>query len=262
MYSSLVRRLVLPISLLVLAISLPVLLLSCRKKEAATAEVKPAEVDKSELSAYAPKDAIHPAPPCDEAPPAEATHLGDGVTSYNYYFIAEELQRRPGSLEQTREIERRQAEAQASSGSSILKPPSANVVESEFSHLLGAVAKSNGGLGAAVFDKHGLKIGASGLQMEAMVLARERQDALAAIGASDASHVQRYTCEQLAALAKNCDPKATQGISCWDLEAVSRDCRGTIAAHYRPLFSDDEKVLGASMLVVRERPPCAATQAR
>jgi hypothetical protein len=178
------------------------------------------------------------------------------VTSDNYYFIVEELQRRPGSPKQTRDVERQQAEAQASSGTAALKPPSANVVESEFSHLLGAVAESKGALGVAVFDKHGLKIGASGLQLEGMVQAKVRPEDLAAVGASDAARVQRYTCEQLRELAKSCDPKATQGISCWDLQSATNGCKGYIAAYYRPVLDAKDKPMGVSMLVTREQRPC------
>ena len=199
-----------------------------------------------------------PAPtvPCTDAPPPDATHLGDGVTSYNFYFIAEELQRSPGSAKQTRDVERRQLEAQQSSGTTALKPPSANVVESEFSHLLGAVVDSRGGVGAAVFDMHGLKVGATGLQLESMVLDKQRQDAVAQIRASDAPDVQRYTCRQLGALAKVCDPKSLQGISCWDLELATKDCHSPLVAYYRPVFDAEDQHLGVSMLVVEEKPPC------
>jgi hypothetical protein len=160
--------------------------------------------------------------PCPEVPP-ESMHLGDGTTSHNYYFIAEELERRPGSKTLTQETMRLEQEALQSSGTSVLKPPSANVVESEFSHLLGAVVQSNGGIGAAVFDTHGLKIGAAGLQLEAMLLPKARLSAIMQAGPDDASAVQR---------------------------------RGDILGYYRPAFDANGKAIGVSMLVIEQLPHC------
>jgi hypothetical protein len=160
--------------------------------------------------------------PCPEVPP-ESMHLGDGTTSYNYYFIAEELERRPGSKSLTQETMRLEQEALQSSGTSVLKPPSANVVESEFSHLLGAVVQSNGGIGAAVFDTHGLKIGAAGLQLEAMLLPKARLSAIMQAGAEDPPAVQR---------------------------------RGDILGYYRPAFDANGKAIGVSMLVIEQLPHC------
>ncbi|HYQ72915.1 MAG TPA: hypothetical protein VET88_13435, partial [Gammaproteobacteria bacterium] len=77
-------------------------------------------------------------------------YLGDGVTAYHYYPIVDYLHENPGSEAHTRALERSERAAAKSAGS--LKPPSADLVETEFSHLLGAIARGNGGIGAAVFD--------------------------------------------------------------------------------------------------------------
>jgi hypothetical protein len=159
---------------------------------------------------------------CPEASP-ESMHLGDGTTSYNYYFIAEELERRPGSMAQTQETLQRQKEAELSSGMNVLKPPSANVVETEFSHLLGAVMQNNGGIGAAVFNSHGLKIGAAGLQLEAMLLPELTLRAMLQAGADDPPAVHR---------------------------------EGDILRYYRPVFGVNDKAIGVGMLVVQRLPHC------
>jgi len=159
---------------------------------------------------------------CPDVAP-EFMHLGDGTTSYNYYFIAEELERRPGSMAQTQETLRRQKEAEKSSGMNVLKPPSANVVETEFSHLLGAVMHSNGGVGAAVFNSHGLKIGAAGLQLEAMLLPDLTLRAMMQAGADDPPAVDR---------------------------------EGDLLRYYRPVFGVNGKAIGVGMLVVQRLPQC------
>lgn len=243
-----------------IVLSSTALLLSCGKTASPPPQNAP-ETSEAGDSNPADKRPASPAPPCADAPPAQAVHLGDGITSYNFYFIAEELKRRPGSAEQAREMERRQLEAQQSSGSTALKPPSANLVESEFSHLLGAVVNSNGGIGAAVFDTHGLKVGAAGLQLESIVLDQQRLRSVAQIGASDDADRQRYTCQQLGALAKVCDPMLIQGISCWDLEEATKDCKSPLVAHYRPVFDAKDKGIGVSMFITKELPPCSGSLA-
>lgn len=212
-----------------------------------------------------PSAAVVAAPPCrqtDTMPP-EALHLGDGVTSDNYYVIAEYLKSYPGSAENTRAVEQRQREAQQTSGVTALKPPSSNVVESEFSALLGAVARDNGGVGAAIFDRHGLKIGFDGVQLESMVLPESRRQAVSKIRSNDPPAKERYSCERLKQLAGKCDPAATRRISCWDLEALTRDCKAALTAYYRPVldYDDDSAVLGISVLVVEETPACGESPA-
>lgn len=192
--------------------------------------------------------------PCADAPPLEL-HLGDGTTSYNYYFIAEELKRRPGSETQTQETMRLEREAQQSSGMNILKGPSANVVESEFSHLLGAVMQSNGGVGAAVFDRHGLKIGAAGLQLQTILLPKPLLATIMQIGTDGASMTRRYTCEHLRELADDCENKESQEeISCLDLSRATKDCPGDIVGHYRPAFDANGQAIGVTMLVTQQMP--------
>lgn len=191
--------------------------------------------------------------PCADAP--LELHLGDGTTSYNYYFIAEELKRRPGSETQTQETMRLEREAQQSSGMNLLKGPSANVVESEFSHLLGAVMQSNGGVGAAVFDWYGLKIGAAGLQLQTMLLPKPLLATIMKIGVDGASMTRRYTCERLRELAEGCENKESQEeISCWDLSRAAKDCPGDIVGHYRPAFDAKSKAIGVTMLVTQQMP--------
>ena len=124
-------------------------------------------------------------------------YLGDGVTAYHYYPIVDYLRENPGSRAYTRAVERSERAAAKSSGT--LKPPSAGLVETEFSHLLGAIARDNGGIGAAVFDTTGLKVAASGLAMEGIVLPADRMERLKT--ASDDSPLEvHYTCEKLRAM--------------------------------------------------------------
>ena len=124
-----------------------------------------------------------------------------------------------------------------------LKPPSASIRESEFSHLLGAIARDNGGIGAAVFDTTGLKVGAAGLQMEGLVLPADRLATLEKAPEEGPPVVVRYTCDELRKLT----------------EAFAKDCKGPITVYYRPVIDHrgrDSRLLGFSMLVVQNEPPC------
>lgn len=202
---------------LILLSSMAGLLLACGKMAEAPVRHQEVEGKQAATTPTSPRPAT-----CPEVRP-ESVHLGDGTTSYNYYFIAEELERRPGSKAQTQETLRLQKKAEQSSGMDMLKPPSANVVESEFSHLLGAVMQSNGGIGAAVFNSHGLKIGAAGLQLEAMLLPELTLRAMLQAGPDDPPAVQR---------------------------------EGDILRYYRPAFGANGKVIGVSMFVVQQLPRC------
>lgn len=105
-------------------------------------------------------------------------HLGDGVTSEHYFPIVEYLRQNPGSLNKTNEV--RELESRilqhnrklkhlnsvaANKGkerNDWMKPPSAEIIESEFSHLLGAIARDNKILGAVIYDNFGLKVASAG----------------------------------------------------------------------------------------------------
>jgi hypothetical protein len=166
-------------------------------------------------------------------------YLGDGITDYHYYPILDYLRENPGSESNTRVLE--DNERAAAQRPHDLKPPSANIAESEFSHLLGAIARDNGGIGAAVFDTTGLKVGAAGLQMEGLVLPADRLAELEK-APEDLPVEVRYTCSKLRELAK----------------MFAKDCKGPITVYYRPVIDHrrDSRLLGFSMLVVQNEPPC------
>lgn len=175
--------------------------------------------------------------PCDTAPfmgPREL-YLGDGITDYHYYPIVDYLRENPGSESDTRDMV--QEEREAAQSPHDLKPPSAGIVESEFSHLLGAIARANGGIGAAVFDTTGLKVGAAGVEMEDLVLPADRLAALKQAPEDPPLEV-RYPC----------DP----------LDESAKDCKAPITAYYRPVIDHerDSRLLGFSMLVVQNAPAC------
>jgi hypothetical protein len=167
------------------------------------------------------------------------THLGDGITAYHYYPILDYLRENPGSESNTRALE--EDERAAAQRPHDLKPPSATISESEFSHLLGAIARDNGGIGVAVFDTTGLRVGAAGFQMEGLVLPADRLATLERAPEDPPVEV-RYTCNKLRELAK----------------MFARDCKGPITVYYRPVIDHrrDSRLLGFSMLVVRSEPPC------
>lgn len=169
-------------------------------------------------------------------------YLGDGITDYHYYPILDYLRENPGSESNTRALEDDERAAAQSQSPHDLKPPSASIRESEFSHLLGAIARDNGGIGAAVFDTTGLKVGAAGLQMEGLVLPADRLATLEKAPEDPPVEV-RYTCNKLRELAK----------------MFAKDCKGPITVYYRPVIDHrgrDSRLLGFSMLVVQNEPPC------
>lgn len=169
-------------------------------------------------------------------------YLGDGITDHHYYPILDYLRANPGSESNTRALEEDERAAAQSQSPYDLKPPSASIRETEFSHLLGAIARDNGGIGAAVFDMTGLKVGAAGLQMEGLVLPADRLATLEKAPEDPPVEV-RYTCNKLRELAK----------------MFAKDCKGPITVYYRPVIDwrgRDRKLLGFSMLVVQNEPPC------
>lgn len=222
--------------------------------QAPTADQAPAETATAEIATA--NQSL--SKPCADSGPVMLTHLGDGSTSYNYYVIEEYLRRHPGSPEQTIEIQSAQDVALRSSGEARLKPPSANLVESEFSHLLGAVMKSNAAIGAAVFDMHRLKVAASGMQLEAMVLPMARFKAVVKLGSSDPPYERQYSCPELAAMAKSCEA-GTEIAGCWELNDLATNCKHGAIARYRPVLGyleEGEAGVGVSMRIAWKPEPC------
>jgi len=172
-------------------------------------------------------------------------YLGDGVTDYHYYPIVDYLRENPGSEAHTRAVERSERAAAKSAGS--LKPPSADLVETEFSHLLGAIARGNGGIGAAVFDTTGLKVAASGMVMEGLVLPADLMEMLKTASEDPPLQVH-YTCEILRAMGQPGSP----------LYEFAELCKAPITAYYWPVidYGHDSRLIGFSMLVVQDDPSC------
>jgi hypothetical protein len=167
-------------------------------------------------------------------------YLGDGISDHHYYPILDYLRENPGSESNTRALEAEERVAAASPRD--LKPPSSTISESEFSHLLGAIARDNGGIGVAVFDTTGLKVGLAGLQMEGLVLSEDRLATLQEAPEDPPVEV-RYPCDTLRELAN----------------AFSQECKGPITVYYRQVIDHrgrDSRHLGFSMLVVQNDPPC------
>jgi hypothetical protein len=182
-------------------------------------------------------------------------YLGDGTTDYHYYPIVDFLRENPGSTSTTRDVER---EERAAAQSTLdLKPPSANIVESEFSHLLGVIARDNGGIGAAVFDTTGLKVGAAGLEMEGLVLAPDRLAALKKAPEDPPLEVH-YARDQLRELTQSCAQDVIHGPPCYPLTEFAKDSTAAITVYYRPVIDHqrDSRLLGFSMLVVQNAPAC------
>jgi len=186
-------------------------------------------------------------------------YLGDGTTDYHYYPIVDYLRENPGSESNTRDLERQERAAAQSPRD--LKPPSADIVESELSHLLGAIARDNGGIGAAVFDTTGLKVAAAGLEMEGLVLPAGR---LAAIkqAPEDPPLEVRYSSDTLLKLAQTCVQDVIHGPPCVPLDGCAKDRNSPITVYYRPVidYQRDSRLLGFSMLVVQSGPRCRETQ--
>jgi hypothetical protein len=194
---------------------------------------------------------------CDSATsmgPREA-YLGDGTTDYHYYPIADFLRENPGSTSSTRDVER--DERAAAQSSQVLKPPSAGIVESEFSHLLGVIARDNGGIGAAVFDTTGLKVGAAGLELEGLVLPANRLAALKKAPEDPPLEVH-YARDQLRELARSCAQDVIHGPPCYPLTEFAKDSTAAITVYYRPVIDHqrDSRRVGFSMLVVQNAPAC------
>jgi hypothetical protein len=173
-------------------------------------------------------------------------YLGDGITDYHYYPIVDYLRENPGSEANTRAIERSERAAAKSTGS--LKPPSADLVETEFSHLLGAIARGNGGIGAAVFNTTGLKVAASGMVMEGLVLSADRMERLKT-ASEDLPLKVHYTCENLRAYGQ---PGSR-------LDEFAKHCKAPITAYYRPVidYRHDSRLIGFSIFVVQDDPSCS-----
>ena len=186
-------------------------------------------------------------------------YLGDGVTAYHYYPIVDYLRANPGSRANTRALER--SERAAANSTESLKPPSADLVETEFSHLLGAIARDNGGMGAAVFDTTGLKVAASGLEMEGLALPTDRMERLKT-APEDPPLKVHYTCENLRAMTKTCMQNVIYGPPCASLGEFAKHCKTPVTAYYRLVidYGQDPRWIGFSMLVVQDDPSCSERQ--
>ena len=70
--------------------------------------------------------------------------LGDGTHTDHFFFFADYLEDNPGTLKKAREIEKSQNEIDQhnknSGPNAMMKPPSASISESEFSHVLRSIA--------------------------------------------------------------------------------------------------------------------------
>lgn len=183
---------------------------------------------------------------CSATMQALRLYLGDGIAAYTYYPIVDYLRENPGSEANTRAIERDERAAAESTES--LKPPSSCLIETEFSHLLGAIARDNGGIGAAVFDTTGLKVAASGLEIEEIVLPADRMEMLRT-ASEDSSLKVHYTCDNLRAMSQPGSP----------LGEFAKHCKAGITAYYRPVidYEKDSRLIGFSMLVVQDDPSCS-----
>jgi len=172
-------------------------------------------------------------------------YLGDGVTDYHYYPIVDYLRENPGTEANTRAVERDEQAAAKSPGA--LKPPSAGLIETEFSHLLGAIARDNGGIGAAVFDTTGLTVAASGLAMGELALPADRMERLKTASEDPPLEVH-YSCENLRTMSQPGSP----------LDEFVKHCKAGITAYYRPVidYGRDSRRIGFSMLVVQDDPSC------
>src|SRR5690606_11199754 len=95
----------------------------------------------------------------DLGPALMFANPGDDVHVVHFEFIGRYLDDHPGSKDDTKRTANEQA---ATEKSKDLKPPSASIVESEFSHLLGMIRESKKLLGIQIFDRHGLMVGSTG----------------------------------------------------------------------------------------------------
>lgn len=94
---------------------------------------------------------------------AQYVDLGDGVTDVHWSFIVDYLRENPGTVEEADSLELAEIGIQkAIKEGELLKPPSASIGESEFSHLLDVVRRDASHAGVAIYDTHGLMIGYGG----------------------------------------------------------------------------------------------------
>jgi len=178
-------------------------------------------------------------------------NLGDDIHSNHFFAIADYLKKYPGTAKQAREAQSAQTEIARSK--EILKPPSASLDESEFSHLLLAIQQFKRLLGASVFNLHGLKVGASGFQIEPLVLDENvlRKIKLHTLGRP---YVRTLSCEVIAnELVRKClDPSFESSVSCSEIKRMVENCTSPLYAVYRSIydFSDgDNTVVGISVVV-------------
>lgn len=181
----------------------------------------------------------------------QAADLGDGIHSNHFFVISEYLEKNAGTAKQAKEAQAAQTEIARSK--EILKPPTASLDESEFSHLLFAIQQFKRLSGAGVFNLHGLKIGASGLQIEPLVL---DEDTLGKIKlhTPEQPYVRILSCEVIEnELIQNCsDPFFASSVSCSDIRKTAENCRSPLYAVYRSIYDfsgGDPVVVGISVVV-------------
>ena len=88
-----------------------------------------------------------------------SANLGDGTHTNHYYPISEYLVKNPGTKKEYKNAISSEKEAQKSPGE--IKPYSAGIRETEFSHLVDAIAKANALKGATLYNLLGLAIAGS-----------------------------------------------------------------------------------------------------
>jgi len=160
--------------------------------------------------------------------------LGDAVHTDHYFFLADYLRKNRGTKKEAKTVARLEKEvAAAAEKGEIMKPPSASIGELEFSHLIGAVARDNGLLGAAVFDLHGLKVGYWGIQVDPVVIPK--------------SMVKQT-------LSNNDDENPVhKKLLCTEEQRTKLGCKSDLHIIYRPIASDRTgKRFGISACVVDE----------
>ena len=145
------------------------------------------------------------------------------------------------------------AETEIANSKEIFKPPSASIYETEFSNLLYAIQQFKYLLGASIFNLHGLKVAASGLQIEPLVLG---ENVLREIKSHELGepYVRILSCKSIAnELSKNClEPFFASSASCSEINKMAENCKSPLYAVYRQIydFSDEDfKVVGISVVV-------------
>lgn len=175
-------------------------------------------------------------------------YLGDGTHTYHYFPIFDHLLRNKGSKEITletstyemnakkknREIEEHNKSAK-NKRNDWLKPPSASILESEFSHLLKAIANDNGLMSAAIYDSFGLLKGASAINNWPIVLGSKLQKEIAKQSSKSKPFVL------------HCSRFKSYDIS------IDQNCTKQFAIFLSITTQEDKKTIGFSGAIVDEK---------